>query len=118
MVNRWRETEVAVSRESPLAPLERIAADHGLEVVDTGFAYHVKSAEVSKGRALSSIAERLGRETDEFVAVGDSVNDASTFEVAGRSFAVGNADDVARAAADVVVEERYAEGFLAVVERL
>ena len=118
MVNRWRETEVAVSRESPLAPLERIAADHGLEVVDTGFAYHVKSAEVSKGRALSNVAERLGRETDEFVAVGDSVNDASTFEVAGRSFAVGNADDVARTAADVVVEERYAEGFLAAVERI
>ena len=50
--------------------------------------------------------------------MGDSVNDASTFEVAGQSFAVGNADDVARAAADVVVEERYADGFLAAVERL
>ena len=118
MVNRWRETELVVHRSRPLEPLERIAADHGLEVVDTGFAYHVKTAEVSKGQALSSIAERLGRETEEFVAVGDSVNDASTFEVAGRSFAVGNADAVARAAADVVVEERYAEGFLAVVERI
>jgi len=115
-VNRWRETEVAVSRESPLEPLERIAADHGLQVVDTGFAYHVKSSEVSKGRALAAIAEDLGRDPDEFVAVGDSVNDVSTFEVAGRSFAVANADDAAREAADVVVEGRYAEGFFDAVD--
>ena len=115
-VNRWRETEVAVSRDSPLEPLERIAADHGLEVVDTGFAYHVKSSDVSKGRALAAIAEDLGRDPDEFVAVGDSVNDVSTFEVAGRSFAVANADEAAREAADVVVEGRYAEGFFDAVE--
>ena len=116
LVNRWRETEVAVAREAPLEPLQRIAADHGLEVVDTGFAYHVKSSEVSKGRALAAIAEDLGRDPDEFVAVGDSVNDVSTFEVAGRSFAVANADDAAREAADVVVEGRYAEGFFDAVD--
>ncbi|MEF8851644.1 MAG: phosphoglycolate phosphatase [Haloarculaceae archaeon] len=116
LVNRWRETEVAVSRESPLEPLERIAEDHGLEVVDTGFAYHVKSADVSKGRALSAVAERLGRDPGEFVAVGDSVNDVSTFGAAGRSYAVANADEAARAAADVVVEGRYAEGFFDAVD--
>jgi len=117
-VNRWRETEVAVSRDSPLEPLERIAADHGLEVVDTGFAYHVKSSEVSKGRALEAVAERLGLAPADFVAVGDSVNDVSTFEVSGRSYAVANADDAARSAADVVVEGRYAAGFFDAVESI
>jgi phosphoglycolate phosphatase (TIGR01487 family) len=116
LVNRWRETEVAVSRDSPLEPLERVAGDHGLEVVDTGFAYHVKSTDVSKGRALTVVAERLGRDPGAFVAVGDSVNDVSTFETAGRSYAVANADGAARAAADVVVEGRYAEGFLDAVD--
>jgi phosphoglycolate phosphatase (TIGR01487 family) len=118
LVNRWRETEVAVNREAPLEPLERLAAAHGLEVVDTGFAYHVKSADVSKGRALEAVADRLVRDVDEFVAVGDSTNDVSTFEVVGRSFAVANADDDARAAADEVVDESYADGFLAAVERV
>jgi len=118
LVNRWRETEVAVNRDAPLEPLQRIAADRGLEVVDTGFAYHVKSPDVSKGRALESVAEKLGYESEEFVAVGDSINDVSTFEVAGRSFAVANADEAARGAADVVVDGEYAEGFLHAVERI
>jgi len=118
LVNRWRETEVAVNRDTPLEPLRRLAADHGLEVVDTGFAYHVKSPDVSKGNALESVAERLGYEPAEFVAVGDSINDVSTFEAAGRSFAVANADEAAREAADVVVDGEYADGFLDAVERL
>ncbi|WP_135363740.1 phosphoglycolate phosphatase [Halosimplex halophilum] len=118
LVNRWRETEVAVSREAPLEPLQRIAADHGLEVVDTGFAYHVKSPDVSKGQALEAVAERLGRDPAEFVAVGDSINDVSTFEVAGRSFAVANADEPALATADEVLNAAYGEGFLEAVERV
>ncbi|QLH83144.1 phosphoglycolate phosphatase [Halosimplex pelagicum] len=118
LVNRWRETEVAVSREAPLEPLQRIAADHGLEVVDTGFAYHVKSPDVSKGRALEAVAERLDRDPTDFVAVGDSINDVSTFEVAGRSFAVANADEPARETADEVLDAAYGEGFLEAVERV
>ncbi|MFB6150980.1 MAG: phosphoglycolate phosphatase [Haloarculaceae archaeon] len=117
-LNRWRETEIAVSRESPLEPLERIAADHGLEVVDTGYAYHVKSADVTKGKALEAVAAELGRETAEFAAVGDSVNDVSTFEAVGRSIAVGNADGAARQAADEVVDATYGDGFLEAAERL
>lgn len=118
LVNRWRETEVAVNRDAPLEPLQRIAADRGLEVVDTGFAYHVKSPDVSKGRALESVAEKLGYESEEFVAVGDSINDVSTFEVAGRSFAVANADAAAREAADAVVEGSYFDGTASVLETL
>ena len=117
-VNRWRETEVAVSREAPLAPLESLAADHGLEVVDTGFAYHVKSPEVSKGRTLARVAADLGLSTDAFVAVGDSQNDVSTFEAVGRSYAVANADAAAREAADVVTEASYGAGFLEAVEAI
>jgi len=117
-VNRWRETEVAASRDAPLEPFERFAADHGLEVVDTGFAYHVKSPDVSKGRALEAVADRLGIDVESFVAIGDSVNDVSMFEVVGRSFAVANADDAAREAADEVVEASYADGFLEALERI
>jgi phosphoglycolate phosphatase (TIGR01487 family) len=112
LANRWRETEVIVRRESPLAPLEQLADEQGLEVVDTGFAYHVKSPDIDKGQGVAVAAERLGIDPEEFVAIGDSVNDVDTFAVVGDSYAVANADDRARAAADTVCESAYAEGFL------
>ena len=115
--NRWRETEVALSRSAPLEPLTELAEEHGLEVIDTGYAYHVKDPAMSKGAALSVVAEELGTEPSAFVAVGDSQNDASTFEVAGDAVAVANADDAARAAADRQTDAGYGEGFLEAVAR-
>jgi len=118
LVNRWRETEVAASRNAPLAPLREIASDHGLRVVDTGFAYHVVSPDVDKGRGLSIVADRLGRDPAEFIAIGDSENDVATFGVAGRSFAVANADEAATRAADQVTDAAYADGFLEVLSAI
>lgn len=118
LVNRWRETEVAVNRASPLAPLEALAEDHGLEVVDTGYAYHVKDPAISKGEGLRAVCDALDRPVEGFVAVGDSENDVSTFEAVGRSFAVANADAAARAAADEVIEESHSAGTLSVLSVL
>jgi phosphoglycolate phosphatase (TIGR01487 family) len=118
LVNRWRETEVAINRASPLAPLEALAEDHGLEVVDTGYAYHVKDPAITKGEGLKAICDALDRPVEEFVAVGDSENDVSTFAVAGRSFAVANADRAAHAAADEVLDRSYSEGALSVLSEL
>lgn len=118
LVNRWRETELAVSRDQPLAPLEEIAADHGLVVLDTGFAYHVTSPEVDKGTGLAAVADALGRDTSGVAAVGDSENDAPALSAAGRSVAVANADATARAAADHVTAAAYADGFLEAVDWL
>jgi phosphoglycolate phosphatase (TIGR01487 family) len=118
MVNRWRETELAVSRERPLEPLEHIAADHGMDVVDTGYAYHVKSPEVDKGEGLKTAARLLDCYPEEFVAVGDSENDAEVFGVAGKAYAVANADDHALSAADVVTEGAFADGFLEALEAI
>jgi phosphoglycolate phosphatase (TIGR01487 family) len=118
LINRWRETEVAVARDQPLGPLEELAAEHGLEVVDTGYAYHVKSPGLEKGRGLKSVARLLDRDPTEFVALGDSENDVSTFGVTDESYAVANADEKAKQAADVVLEESYAEGALTVLAAL
>lgn len=117
-VNRWRETEVAVSMDSPKEPLYEIAERHGLEVVDTGFAYHVKDVEMSKGKALTVAAEHLGLSPEDFVAIGDSENDVSTFSVAGQSFAMANADEKAKAAADSVTEGSYGDGFLEAIDQI
>ena len=118
-VNRWRETEVAVAPDADEALLREVAASvEDVEVVDTGYAFHVKSTGVSKGRALERVADALDIDPEAFVAVGDSENDASTFRVAGESYAVANADDAARAAADEVLAEGYMDGTAAVLRRL
>ena len=117
IVNRWRETEIALPLDRDRARIDEVAEKHGLEVLDTGYAYHVKSPDVDKGQGLVDVAERLGLDLSEFVAVGDSENDVHTFEVVGTSYAVANADEAARAAADHVTEASYARGFVEAVRR-
>lgn len=114
--NRWRETEIAVNRDRPLEPLQELAMEHDLVVVDTGFAYHVKAPDVDKGTGLQIVADELDLSTDDFLAIGDSENDAPTFELAGESVAVANADDTAKAAADWHTQAEYADGFLEAVQ--
>lgn len=116
--NYWRETELALDRELPFEQVDTVAADLGLSVVDSGYAYHVKDPTVSKGQAVAWVAETIDEPLSDIVAIGDSANDSSTFERVGRSFAVGNADTAAKEAADVVVDGAHADGTLTVLRRL
>ena len=116
--NRWRETELAARVDADEQLLRSVADEFDLEVVDTGYAYHLKTPGVEKGTGLRAVADIIGVETDSFVAVGDSENDVSLFEAAGASYAVGNADAAATAAAETVVSEEYFEGTLRVLESL
>jgi phosphoglycolate phosphatase (TIGR01487 family) len=117
-VNRWRETEVAVQLGADEELLRGIADDHGMEVVDTGYAYHVKFPDVDKGTGLRSAADVLEVDPGDFVAVGDSENDVGAFEVSRYGIAVANADDRAKAAADEVVAGTGADGFLEALDRI
>ncbi|MFW6448217.1 MAG: HAD-IIB family hydrolase [Halobacteriota archaeon] len=117
LVNRWRETELAVERSVDRAALTAVAERFDLEVVDSGYAYHVKDPAVSKGAALERACELLDVALDDVLAIGDSENDVATFERAGQAVAVANADAAARAAADEVLEAGFGEGTLALLER-
>jgi hypothetical protein len=114
--NRWRESEVAASMDADEALLREVAAEFDLEVVDTGYAYHMKTPGVEKGDGLEAVAELLGLDPTDFVAVGDSENDVSLFEAAGEAHAVANADDRALAAADHVTDGSYFDGTQSVLE--
>ena len=117
-VNRWRETEIAASREADAALLDAAAEEFDLRMVDTGYAYHLTDPAADKGTGLRVAGDLLGIEPSAFVAIGDSANDAPAFRVAGESYAVANADDAARAAADEVLADSYADGTLGVLDRL
>ncbi|NHN41077.1 HAD-IIB family hydrolase [Halorubellus sp. JP-L1] len=116
LVNRWRETELAVRRDAPADLLRDLADEYDLAFVDTGYAYHVKPREVSKGKALDRVAAHLDLAPEDFVAVGDSENDVSTFERVDHSYAVANADEKAKAAATVVLDDAHADGTLAALD--
>jgi phosphoglycolate phosphatase (TIGR01487 family) len=114
--NRWRETELAARTDADETLLREVADEFGLEVVDTGYAYHLKTPGVEKGDGLAAVADMLGYSPDSFVAVGDSENDVSLFETAGEAYAVANADERAKAAADTVLAESYFDGTRSVLE--
>ncbi len=117
-VNRWRETEVAMAPSVDRDTIEGIAERHGLEVIDSGYAYHIKDPSVTKGRGLERACTLLQLDPETAVAIGDSENDEAMFELAGRSFALANADAVAAAAADTVVADGFATGMLSVLEEI
>ena len=114
--NRWRETELAARVDADEQLLRSVADEFDLEVVDTGYAYHLKTPGVEKGDGLAAVADMLGYSPDSFVAVGDSENDVSLFETAGEAYAVANADERAKAAADTVLAESYFDGTRSVLE--
>lgn len=65
----------------------------------------------SKGHGLELLGRRRGIELADVVAVGDSENDVSMFEVAGLAIAVSTASPVASGAADVHLVDDIAAWF-------
>jgi Cof subfamily protein (haloacid dehalogenase superfamily) len=61
------------------------------------------SRHVSKAQALKDLAEYMAIDPTQIIAVGDSFNDLSTFEVAGTSVAMANAPESLKQLADWVV---------------
>jgi phosphoglycolate phosphatase (TIGR01487 family) len=116
--NRWRETEVAARATADEPLLRAVADEFDLTFLDTQYAYHLTDPDVSKGNGLREAASILDRHPDEFVAVGDSMNDASTFGVAGESYALANADEVAKDAADATLDAGYMDGTMTVLADL
>ncbi len=72
----------------------------------------------SKGKALEHLAESLGVEREEVVAVGDSPNDVDMIQWAGLGVAMGNASDKVKASADQVTLPASDQGFVILLESL
>ena len=86
-----------------------------IELVDTGFAVHIKTVDVNKGTALVEVAKLMGLDTRDIVAIGDSANDIEMLRAAGLGVAVGNAHPALKDVADLVTTGHYGAG---VVEAL
>jgi len=113
-----RRSELALRRNFDIDAARQVLVDgniRDIELVDTGFAVHIKGVNVNKGTALVMIAEMMGLDTGDFVAIGDSANDIEMIRAAGLGVAVGNAHPALKDAADLVTAGQYGAG---VVEAL
>lgn len=66
--------------------------------------------QASKGQTLQRLAERLGIQPSEILAIGDNENDLSMLAFAGVSVAMGNAEEKIKQNADYVTKTNAEEG--------
>lgn len=74
-------------------------------------------AGVDKGSGLLALADLLGIPREATIAVGDADNDLPMLQSAGLSVAMGNANENARAAADVIVADNDNDGCAEAIHR-
>ncbi|MDK2891962.1 phosphoglycolate phosphatase [Methanohalophilus sp.] len=115
-----RKTEITIQRGIPVEELQEAlsGSNYNVEIIDTGFAIHIKSKNVNKGTGLARMAELMEIDTKDFVAIGDSVNDIEMCEIAGFSVAVGNASDELIQVADMVTSSSFGDGAQEALEYL
>ena len=113
----YRFADLAFARTVPVEEVREVLRDHPVQVIDTGFAIHLQTPGINKGTTLVMLAEALGLKPEDFLAVGDAVNDTQMLQVAGIGVAVANACPDTKAAADFVAENKYGEGFIEGVKK-
>lgn len=119
--NAWRESEWCLFPSENLQLIEQKMAQSKwshLNVIRTGFAIHLMSPALSKGKGLEVILEKMNLTSADLLCVGDAPNDLSMFEIANRSVAVGGAFSEVAAAADVVSPYPHGDTFQPLVDAI
>jgi Cof subfamily protein (haloacid dehalogenase superfamily) len=80
------------------------------------FYYEILNPKASKGAALLALAEKLGLDVSETMAIGDADNDLSMLEVAGLSVGMGNATENVRKVVDVMTATNEESGVARALE--
>lgn len=118
MDSRYRMTDLVVEGNFNVQEADsrlkawRLDAD----LVDSGFAVHIKDRRVDKGRALGKVMERLRLRKEEVAAVGDSISDLPMFKIAGFRASVANAVSELKSESEYVSEFEFGEGFCDIVD--
>ncbi|NIA03182.1 MAG: phosphoglycolate phosphatase [Nitrospirae bacterium] len=117
--NSLRCSEVALRRNFDIQGARDILVKegiHDIEIIDTGFAVHIKTTEVNKGTGLAHVAALMKIDPKDFAAIGDSANDIEMLEAAGLGFAVANAHPDLKHVADHVTSDPYGKGAIEAME--
>jgi len=112
-----RYADVAFARDVDVDEVRELLSDMPVRVLDTNFAIHLQSPGVNKGTALLEVADALGIEARDFLAVGDSENDIEMLQNAGLGVAVANGQTAVLEAADYVTKNMYGDGVVEAINR-
>jgi phosphoglycolate phosphatase (TIGR01487 family) len=113
----YRFTDIAIARTVPFDEIRAILSTSSVQVIDTGYAIHLQAPGVNKGTALARLAPAMGLAPSDFLAVGDSVNDAQALRSAGIAITVANAHPEIKAVATFVAKKAYGDGFVEAVKK-
>jgi phosphoglycolate phosphatase len=113
----YRYTDLAFARTVPVDEVRLVLANHPVQVLDTGYAIHIQSPGVDKGTALTALAQKMDLSPEDFLAIGDSLNDLPMLKTAGVAVTLANGHPDLKAAADYVTKKEYGEGFVEAIEK-
>ncbi|VUT24090.1 MAG: Phosphoglycolate phosphatase [Candidatus Methanolliviera sp. GoM_oil] len=115
---RYRKSEVALKRGFDVGSARDLLKDFNVDIVDSGFAVHIKRKGINKLTGLSYVFERRGWDLEKTVAIGDSRNDAEVIRGVGFGIAVGNAEEDLKEIADYATLKDHGEGVVEALEYL
>jgi len=110
--DRWRESEVALEPNVPVARVARLLNGQPVHVESTGFAIHLIESGAGKRPALERVLAPAGLSIGECVVLGDGDNDVEMLRAAGFGVSFPSASRKARAAARYVTRTEYGDGFV------
>ena len=113
----YRFADLAFARTVPHDEVQKILMNYPVQVIDTGYAIHLQSPGIDKGTALEALAQEMGLVPEDFLAIGDSVNDIQMLMKAGIGVTVANAHPDTKAVAEFVAEKEYGDGFVEAITR-
>jgi phosphoglycolate phosphatase (TIGR01487 family) len=115
--DRWRETEVALEADVPIARVRSHLKGLGLTAEATGYAIHLMERGGGKLPALRRALALRGLALSECLVAGDGDNDVEMLMAAGFAVTFANGSRRAQAAADWVAPSGFAVGFVEALKR-
>lgn len=115
-----RLSEVRLERSFEHAAAKKLLDEWNMnvQIIDSGYAYHLIEKGVDKARGLSIALKYLRLGFEETVAIGDSDTDIPMFRACGYSVAIGNAPESARKEASHSVGRGFGLGFVDAVQHV
>jgi phosphoglycolate phosphatase len=109
--DRWRECEVAIEQDVPLAAVRRAIRGLPVTAEATGYAIHLIERGVGKLPSLTHALASIGLAPSDCVILGDGDNDVAMLRAAGFSVSFPSASPRARRAARYLTRADASAGF-------
>lgn len=113
----YRYTDLAFARTVPVDEVRQVLDGNPVQVLDTGYAIHIQSPGITKGTTLELLAIRMGLAPENFLAIGDSLNDLQMIKTAGIGVTLANGHPDLKDAAHYVTRKEYGDGFVEAIEK-